>query len=142
MQTHLQDIARAHLETHGLLEDIVGMVRMWQAEEEADPQGRTNISIGYVDGNGRRKELSMASLPSADDAVNMLEDRDRIGALICLGILAMPAASRPDMPSWMTESHEVRKIRSGMRRASVLADQASRGNLSTDAETTGENTPF
>ena len=69
----------------------------------------------------------MVSLPSMDEAVAFLQDRERIGSLLSLGIGAMPKDRRPLVPAWVSESRDAQRVRQDMRRASGLAEAAADG---------------
>lgn len=141
MNETLNDIARAHLAQHGLGEDIAGLVEMWLSPEDQEGAQRANISVGYLEG-GKRRETTMVSTPTLDDALTMLADRKRIGAVLSLGIMASPKSVRPALPDWILDNEEARRTRQGLRRASSLADDASRGRTTPGDAVKNEDAPF
>lgn len=139
-----KDIVRERLGRHGLGSEVSELVELWTSEDPSEESGmRGNIAIGYVQ-NGKRRETAMVSLPSIDDAVTLLEDRDRLAGLLSLGIGAMPATRRPVVPHWITQSEDARRTRRDMARAGRLADDAAEGRTVDTANdaAAADGTPF
>lgn len=80
--------------------------------------------MGYVDA-GRRRETTIVSTPTVDDAIALVADRRRIATVLALGIRAMPRAIRPELPDWVAEDQGARRTRHDLNRASAMADGAA-----------------
>lgn len=141
MTDALNDIARGHIAQHGLGSEISDLVELWLSPLGEDGEERANISVGYTHG-GRRRETAMVSLPTLDDAMQLLASRDRTASILSLGIHAMPAASRPAVPDWIRDSEDARRTRQSLRRASTLSDAEARGAPVDKVQKTGPDTPF
>lgn len=126
MEQSLAAIARAHLRSHGLPEEIVNLIEVTTSPSPTDDGTRGNISIGYQSG-GRRRETTIASMSSVEEAIDVLKDRGRIASIIALGLQAMPRSERPDAPVWVTGDDNARQTLRDMDRARGLANRAARG---------------
>lgn len=140
MDNALNDVARQHVLNHGLTMDIAGMVDLWLSTAGDDGLQRANISIGYQDGE-KRRETTIVSLPTLDEALATLADRERMGAILSLGIQAMPSTKRPAAPDWVRDNAEARRTMRNLRRATALADSAARGTFADRNEAEGD-APF
>lgn len=120
--TNFASIVAVALASHGLTGATAAVV---QASEVPGITGQqAEITIGY-DKGGKRKITAQVLVGSVDDATAYLGDRERIGALIALGVGAMPAAARPDVPAWVAESAEAKRHDAMRGRASAAAEAAA-----------------
>ena len=141
MTPSLAEIARAHLRSHGLNEEIVRLVEFSTSPAHHGDGQRGNLSIGYESGKGRR-ETATISLPTIDEAVAMLADRDRIGAILSLGIRAIPAMMRPAAPTWITENDGARRTLRDLKRAKEIAENGADGIPPKDSPAGDGDMPF
>lgn len=120
--TNLASIVAVALASHGLTGAAAATV---QAKEVPGITGQqAEITIGY-DKGGKRKITAQVLVGSVDDAAAYLGDRERIGALIALGVRAMPASARPEIPGWVANSDAARRHDAMRARASAVAETAA-----------------
>ncbi len=134
-------IIRRALGRHGLGSEIRDLVTLWTSPDPGGEGERGNITISY-EANGRRRDTAMVSLPTADDAVSLLNDRDRLGSLLSLGIGGIPAARRPHVPQWIAENEHARRVRRDIGRAGRLADAAAEGRDPGKRDDNDASAPF
>jgi hypothetical protein len=92
-------------------------------DAEADQNGdiRATLEIGYVGDKGRFKLTAVSNYPGIDNVVEAFSQRKDIASMIDMGINAIPAEKRPDLPQWVREESEAKRIRADMARARGLA---------------------
>jgi hypothetical protein len=140
MNSDLTHVVRRALAQHGVPDAVSAHVWTWSSPAGDDGWARANLTIGHGD-EDRRRETAMISFEDETALVEHVSDRSRVAAFICLGVGAMPASARPDLPDWIASSEEARRTRSDLRRASALADGAVRGEKP-DPAPSAPGTPF
>lgn len=95
-----------------------------------DHQGniRATIEIGYVGAKGRFKLTAVHNVPSLDDALQQVVNgnhRSSFASTIDMAVRAMPAASRPDLPGWVAELSQAKRIEADRARVRGMAVAAA-----------------
>ncbi len=140
MTSDLTHAVRRALAQHGVPDAVSAHVWTWTSPADDDGTARANLTIGHGD-EGKRRETAMTSFEDEGALLEHVSDRGRVAAFLCLGVGAMPASARPELPDWIASSEEARRTRDDLRRASGLADAAARGGRS-DATPPAPGTPF
>lgn len=133
------DMVRDALMRHGMDPDLARHIDLARTEGPDGPRGL--VTIGYVRA-GRRHETAMVSTPTPDEAVALVMDRDRIAALLSLGVRAMPSGERPPLPDWVARHPGAQETRRGLDRARALAADAANGRLHEDKAEADGDLPF
>lgn len=104
---------------------LAGNVRLFE-DAERDHQGnkRATLEIGYVGDKGRFKLTAVSNYPSLDDVAKAFCERNDIASTIDMGVRAMPEAIRPDLPTWVGEKSQAKRIQADMARARGAAKTA------------------
>lgn len=140
MNSDLTHVVRRAFAQHGVPDAVSAHVWTWTSPAADDGSARANLTIGHG-GKDKRRETAMISFEDEAALLEHVSDRSRVAAFVCLGVGAMPASVRPDLPDWIASSEEARRTRSDLRRASALADGAARGERH-DSAPSAQGTPF
>ena len=141
MNERITKAVRDHMTQYGLNDDVTALVEAWSSPSDDDGSARVNISVGYQQ-DGRRRETALMSLEGEDDALELAESRDRLATLLALGIGAMPKSMRPTVPGWITDDAGAKRTRSSLARASVMANDESRGRKWAETDGASPGDPF
>lgn len=140
MTSDLTHAVRRALAQHGVPDAVSSHVWTWTSPAGDDGSARANLTIGHGE-EDKRRETAMISFEDEGALLEHVSDRGRVAAFLCLGVGAMPASARPDLPDWIASSEDARRTRSDLRRAAGLADAAARGERP-DPAPSAPGTPF
>lgn len=126
--SNLAAVLAASMLSQGVPATVADTVRLDTTES-----GQGVLTIGY-DRKGRRSVTAQTLTPTLNDAVAILADRDRLAGFLAQGLRAIPAASRPQVPAWITQSAEAARADAMRARATGLACGAAIVTAGNDAD--------
>lgn len=106
------------------LTSIAPQTRLFE-DTERDHQGnlRATVELGYYV-KGRFKLTASSNYPCLDDALQLFANgnkREELASTVDMAVRAMPEAIRPDLPAWVGEASQAKRIQADMARARGLA---------------------